>query len=60
MILNGMNIGQIEPFVINSASQPSLGQKVIPGMFMLKSTIWSLSVTNNGINTANVYFAAVE
>lgn len=60
VILNGVDIGQIEPFVINDASQPSLGQKVIPGIFMLKSTVFSLSVTNSGLEAANVYFAAVE
>lgn len=60
VILNGMDIGQIEPFVIASASQPSFPAKIVPGIFMLKSTVWSLSVTNNGINSANMYFAAVE
>lgn len=60
VIVNGVDIGQIEPFLINSAISPSLGQTAIPGIFMLKSTIYSLSVANNGINSANVYFAAVE
>lgn len=60
VILNGVDIGQIEPFTINSGLIPSVGQKVIPGIFMLKSTIYSLSVLNSGLNPANVYFAAVE
>lgn len=60
VILNGVDIGQIEPFLINNAALPSLPQKAIPGIFMLKSTVYSLSVTNNGLNTATVFFAAVE
>lgn len=60
VILNTVDIGQIEPFLINNAALPSLPQKAVPGIFMLKSTIYSLSVTNNGLNTATVFFAAVE
>lgn len=60
VILNGVDIGQIEPFMISNAALPSLPQQAVPGIFMLKSTVWSLSVTNNGLNTANIYFAAVE
>lgn len=60
VILNNVDIGQIEPFVIPSASLPSLPPKVIPGMFMLKGNILSLSVMNNGINPANIMFISVE
>jgi hypothetical protein len=60
VILNGVDIGQIEPFVISNVALPSLPPKVVPGVFMLKSTIYSLSVTNNGISPANIFFAAVE
>jgi hypothetical protein len=60
VILNGTDIGNIEPFVISNAAQPSFPPKIVPGIFMLKSTVWSLAVLNNGINSANVYFAAVE
>lgn len=60
VILNGVDIGQIEPFEISNAALPSLPLTAVPGIFMLKSTIWSLSITNNGLNTANIYFAAVE
>lgn len=60
VILNNVDIGVIQPFVSPNAAQPSFPPTIVPGVFMLKSTIWSLSVTNNGINTANVYFAAIE
>jgi hypothetical protein len=60
VILNGVDIGQIEPFVIPNAAQPSLPPEIVPGIFMLKSTIYSLSVQNNGLNVVNTYFAAVE
>lgn len=60
VIVNGVDIGQIEPFMVNNASSPSLPPALVPGVFMLKSTVYSLSVTNNGINPANCYFAAVE
>lgn len=60
ILINDIDIGQVKPFVINNASMPQLPPQIIPGMFMLKSTIWTLSVTNNSLNSANVYFAAVE
>ena len=60
VILNTVDIGQIEPFMISNANVPSLPLTAIPGIFMLKSTIYSLSVTNNGINPANITFLAVE
>jgi len=50
--INGNSIATIEPFVINNTTSP--------GVFMLKSTMFSIIITNNSINTANVYFAAVE
>lgn len=52
VILNGINIGKIEPFII--------GAQVSPGVFMLKSTIYSLSILNNGLNTANIMLIAAE
>ena len=60
VILNTVDIGQIEPFMISNANLPSLPLTAIPGIFMLKSTIYSLAVTNNGINPANITFLAVE
>lgn len=60
VIVNGVTVGSIEPFIVSNAAQPSLPPAVIPGPFMLKSTVYSLSVTNNGISPANIFFAAVE
>ncbi len=50
--INGNPSAQIQPF-INTTD-------VTPGIFMLKSTMFEISITNNSINTANIYFAAVE
>ncbi len=58
--VNGTVVGTIEPFVIPNAHQPSFPPQIIPGPFMMKSVIYSLSVTNNGVNPANMFFAAVE
>lgn len=60
VIVNGVNIGNILPFVVNSASLPSALQSVVPGVFMLNSTVYSLSVVNNGLNPSNAFFASVE
>lgn len=51
-LLNGSVNNKIEPFVVSNSVQP--------GMLLLKSTTYSLSVTNNGTNTANLFFAGVE
>lgn len=60
VIVNGVNVGKIEPFFINSQNSPSLPGQLVPGVFMLRSTIYSLSVTNNGTDSSNIFFAAVE
>lgn len=60
VIVNGVVVGNLEPFVVANAAQPSFPPTVVPGMFLLKSTVWSLAVQNNGLNSANVFFAAVE
>jgi hypothetical protein len=52
VILNGVVVANIEPFVINT--------NVRPGVFLLKSTVFSLALQNNGINPANIFFASVE
>lgn len=52
VIVNGGDACDIEPFVINNAVQP--------GVMMLKSTIYSLEVENNGTDTANLFLIAVE
>lgn len=56
VILNGVVVANITPFVVPGV----LGATTQPGVFMLKSTVYSLSLQNSGINTANVFFAAVE
>lgn len=60
VIVNGVTVGAIQPFVAINARQPSLPPTIIPGPFLMKSIVWSLSVQNNGLNPANVYFAAIE
>lgn len=52
LIINGSSAGEIEPFVINDSVQP--------GVFMLKSTIYSLALTNNSLNSATIFLAAAE
>lgn len=52
MIINNIAGNEIEPFVINGAT--------IPGVFVRKSTIWSMSVTNIDTNPATLFIAAIE
>ena len=52
VLINGSNSSQISPIVISNSTQP--------GVFMNSSTIYSLSVTNNSPNTANLFLASVE
>jgi hypothetical protein len=60
VICNGVNVGNIEPFIAINAGHYSLPPSILPGVFMFKSVIYSLSVTNNGLKAANMFFAAVE
>jgi hypothetical protein len=50
--LNGSNAAQVKPFIINNYTKP--------GVFMNSSTIYSMSVTNNSVNPANLYLASAE
>lgn len=50
--LNGVSGNEIKPFVVNNS--------VIPGVFMRTSTIYSMSVTNNSTDPANLFLASVE
>ena len=50
--LNGSNVAQVSPFIINNYTKP--------GMFMNSSTIYSMSVTNNSVNPATLYLASAE
>lgn len=53
IFLNGANSGPIlTPLVSNG--------KIYPGLFLLNSTVYSLSMTNNGITPANVTLLSAE
>jgi hypothetical protein len=56
VILNGVTVANIQPFVLPGV----LGSTTQPGVFMLNSTIYSLSLQNTGVNPVNVFFASVE
>lgn len=49
---NGSSAGKISPIIRESVSAP--------GQMLRSDIIWSMSVQNNGIETANVFFAAIE
>lgn len=50
--LNGVASGKIEPLIdVNN---------VQPGVFLNSSTVYSMSVTNNSTNMANLFLASVE
>lgn len=50
--VNGSIVSNMEPFIINNSKQP--------GVFMLKSTIYSLSIQNNSTDSASLFLASVE
>ncbi len=50
--VNGSIVAKLEPFIINDAKQP--------GMFMLKSTVYSLDVQNTSLDTAALFLASIE
>lgn len=50
--INGVQMASMEPFVINNSTKP--------GIFMLKATVWSFTVTNNSLDTASCFVATVE
>lgn len=50
--LNGTEMASMEPFIINNSKQP--------GVFMLKATVYSFTVTNNSLNVASCFVATVE
>jgi hypothetical protein len=52
LTINGVAAGEIEPFVIGSSTQP--------GIFIRKSLMWQMSITNLDSVAANIYMAAVE
>lgn len=52
VLINGTDVSKIEPFIINDSTQP--------GVFMLKSTIFSLEVQNTSTDTALLFLATIE
>lgn len=50
--INGTQMAAMEPFIINNSKQP--------GVFMLKATVYSFTVTNNSLDTASCFVATVE
>ena len=52
LTINGVATDAIEPFISGSSSSP--------GVFLRKSTIYSMSIANSSINTANIFFACCE
>lgn len=50
--INGSVVANMEPFIINDARQP--------GVFMLKTTVWSFAVTNSSLDSASCFVATVE
>lgn len=56
VIINGSAAGTINPFIMSGL----LGATTRPGVYMLSSTVYSLSLQNNGVNPSSVFFAAVE
>jgi hypothetical protein len=51
LIVNGVAAGTVRPFVNGSST--------VPGIFVRTDTIFSLSVVNTGLSTANVFMALV-
>lgn len=56
--INGGDAVIIEPFQLTNCLTALQANQ--PGMLLLKSTIYSLDVTNSGIDPVNVFLAAVE
>lgn len=52
LTINGVAAGSVKPFII--------GTSVCPGVFVRTDTIFSISVLNNSLNTANLFLATVE
>jgi hypothetical protein len=50
--INGTQMTAMEPFIINNSKQP--------GVFMIKATVYSFTVTNNSLDTASCFVATVE
>lgn len=53
LFINGADSGPI-------INPPVSNGKALPGLFLLNSTVWSLSISNNSINNANVTLLSTE
>lgn len=62
LIVNGNAIGNIQPFPVNACCSANSGSSNFstPGIFMLSSVVYSLTITNNGTSSANLFLAAAE
>lgn len=52
MDVNGVAESKLEPFVE--------GNNTLPGVYMKKSTMWAMTITNTSTDTAILYFASIE
>lgn len=59
MAINGASGNEINPLV-TCGCNGLIPNKQEPGMFLRTSTVYSISITNVSINTANLFFASVE
>lgn len=50
--INGASAGEIEPWVVGSSTKP--------GIYMRKSTLFSMSVTNTSTSIANLFMASAD
>ena len=50
--VNGIAESKIEPFIE--------GNNSLPGMLLKRSTMWSMTITNNGTDMATLYFVSIE
>lgn len=50
--VNGIQESNLEPFIEATNS--------LPGVFLKRSTIWSMAITNTGTEMATLYFASIE
>jgi hypothetical protein len=50
--INGSSAGDITPFITGSAKSPAV--------FMKKSTMWSISISNDTIDSVRIFYVAVE
>jgi hypothetical protein len=50
--VNGIAESKIEPFIE--------GNNSLPGMLLKRSTMWEMTITNNGTDMATLYFVSIE